>query len=100
MSKQLKGVIFVLIASLMYGSYGVLARYLGDSYGVLFQVGIRALIISVLLILIGVVRKSFKKINKEDIKWFICVNIFTVFSIAPITFAFSKLELNTSSFLF
>ncbi len=97
--KQFKGSLFIVLASLMYGSYGVFSKYLAD-YGIFYQVGIRALLIALFLLLIGYLQKSFKKIERKDIKWFLIINFFTIFSIAPITFAFGHLSLGTSSFLF
>ncbi len=83
----------------MYGSYGVFSRYLGD-YDIFFQTYIRCLLIAGILGVIGLIRKEFKPIKKEDVKWFAAMGFFSIFSIAPIVYAFRYLEIGTASFLF
>lgn len=99
MLKQIKGSIFIIISALMFGSYGLLSRGI-EQYDIFYQTYLRCLIISIFLLVLGYINKDFKRIKKEDIKWFVVVCIFTIFSIAPIVYAFKYLTLGTASFLF
>ncbi len=99
MIKQLKGSFLILISALMFGAYGLLSRGI-EQYDVFFQTYVRCLFIAIALLIFGIIRKEFKRIEKEDIKWFVVVCVFTVFSIAPIVYAFKFLTLGTASFLF
>jgi len=99
MTKQIKGTIFILTASLMYGSFGLLAREL-NSYGIFYQNYVRSFLIVLILMIFGIKNKSYIKINKEDIRWFLITCSFSAFSIAPIIFAYRYLSLGVSSLLF
>lgn len=99
MLKQLKGSFLILISALMFGAYGLLSRGIED-YDVFYQTYVRCFVIALALLILGIFRKEFKRIKKEDIKWFVVVCLFTVFSIAPIVYAFKFLTLGTASFLF
>lgn len=94
-----RGTLFVAISALMFGSYGVFARFFSQ-YDVFYQTFVRCAIITLLFVLYGVVKKQFKKIDKADWNWFAVVLIFTNFTVAPIVYAFQKLEIGTASFLF
>lgn len=98
-SANFKGGLFVLISALMYGSYGLFAKYL-ESYDIFFQTYIRCFIIALILIIYGLWKNQFRKIEKEDFFWWFIIIGFTLFTIAPITYAFRHLNLSTSSFLF
>lgn len=99
LSKNIKGSLLVAISALMFGSYGVFARYF-ESYPVFYQTFVRCLIITVVFAVYGLLKKQFKKIEKKDLNWFIIILIFTNFTVAPIVYAFQKLQIGTASFLF
>lgn len=99
MFKQFRGSIFILISALMFGAYGLLSRGI-EQYDVFFQTYVRCLLISIVLVAFGIARQSFKRIEKEDYRWFAVVIGFTIFSIAPIVYAYKYLTLGTASFLF
>ncbi|MEP7103247.1 MAG: DMT family transporter [Candidatus Dojkabacteria bacterium] len=99
MLKPLKGSLFVLISALMFASYGFFSRFT-ESYDVFFQVYVRCFFITIILVIVGLIRKDFKKIDRADLKWFITICSFTIFSVSPILYAFRFLSLGTASFLF
>jgi drug/metabolite transporter (DMT)-like permease len=47
-----------------------------------------------------VYRREFKRVARKDLGWFSVVIGFTLFTVAPIMYAFQHLELGTASFLF
>ncbi len=99
MFKQLTGSVLILISALMFGSYGLLSREI-ENYDIFYQTYLRCFVIALILFVLGYVRKDFKRIDKQDIRWFLVVCAFTVFSVAPIVYAFKYLTLGTASFLF
>jgi drug/metabolite transporter (DMT)-like permease len=66
-----KGVALVFLSSLMFGSYGVWLRLIGNSLGAFFQGWTRALILSLILFPILLYKKQIIPIEKKDWKWLI-----------------------------
>lgn len=96
---NVKGSLLVLVSALMFGSYGVFSKYLGQ-YDVFYQTFVRCLIVTLCFIAYGVYKKQFTPIAQADRKWFIVILIITNFTVAPIVYAFRYLEIGTASFLF
>lgn len=94
------GASLVLLSALMFGSYGVWSRLIGNAMGNFFQGWTRALIILILLVPIALIRKEIIKIKKEDRKWLIVFLIFTSLTQAPIFYAFNHMDIGTASLLF
>ncbi len=96
---NLKGSIYITISALMFALYGVFLRQL-EQYDVFYQTYVKSFLIIFILLAIGIYQKSYRKIDKKDYKAYAVVLLFTVFSVAPITYAYRYLELGTASFLF
>lgn len=94
------GYLMVLASALMFGSYGVWSRLIGDSFGNFFQGWTRALIILMLLVPLALWKKEIVKIKKEDIKWVIVFMFFTSITQAPIFYAFNHMDIGSASLLF
>lgn len=90
----------ILGSALCYGTYGVWSRFLGKDFGVFYQGWVHAAIILAALLPIGLVGKQLKPIKKSDRIWFAVTMIFTVFTQAPLYFAFNHLPLGTATFIF
>lgn len=99
LSGNLKGSGLVAISALMFGSYGVFSRYL-SSYDIFYQIFVRLLLITAIFVAVGLYKKQFKPIARQDWMWFTVMLIFTNFTIAPIVYAYQFLEIGTASFLF
>jgi len=100
-STMLKGYLMILVSALCYGSYGVWARLLGNHhFGVFYQAWVRSLMILIILLPILIWSKQFKPIARKDRKWFTITMVFTVFTQAPVYFAFNHLELGTATLIF
>lgn len=89
----------VLASALMYGSYGVWSRLIGDVFGNFFQGWTRALIILILLVPFAFWKKEIVKIKKEDRKWVIIFMFFTSFTQAPLFYAFNHMGIGLASLL-
>ncbi len=99
MIKQLKGSLLIVLASLCFGSYGVFSKQLAH-YDIFYLTFVRCFIIVAILLVVGVVTKQLKKIERKDYRSWAPILIATVFTITPITIAFRALPLGTASFLF
>ncbi len=90
----------ILLASLMFGSYGVFSRLLGDSFAVFYQGWTRGLIITLILLPLLLYRKELIAIKKEDRSWLIIFLLFTSATQAPIFYAFNHMDIGTATLLF
>ncbi len=96
------GISLVFLSAIMFGSYGVWSRLIGDAMGSFFQGWTRALIILILIVPIVLIRKEFIKIKKEggDWLWLGVFLLFTSLTQAPIYYAFTHMDIGTASLLF
>jgi len=95
-----KGVALIFLSALMFGSYGVWSRLIGDSFGNFYQGWTRALIIVVLLLPLLLYQKKIISIKRADWGWLSVFLIFTSLTQAPIFYAFNHMDIGTASLLF
>jgi drug/metabolite transporter (DMT)-like permease len=98
-SKQY-GTMLVFLSALMFGSYGLWSRLIGDAMGNFFQGWTRALIIMVALVPLAYFRKDLVRVSKKDMGWFIVFLVFTSLTQAPIFYAFNHMDIGMASLLF
>jgi drug/metabolite transporter (DMT)-like permease len=97
---NLKGIIFILLSSLFFGSYGIWSKLMGENFGNYFQGWFRALVVILSLLPILIYRKELKKIAKSDHKWFGIVAFGAILSVGPYFYAFNYLNIGTATLLF
>jgi len=95
-----KGILFIAISALMFGSYGVWSRLIGSSFGLFYQGWTRALIISVVLLPILFWNKQIVPIAKKDWGWLGLFLIFTSCTQAPLFYAFNHMDIGSATLLF
>ncbi len=95
-----KGVIFILLASLMFGSYGVWSKLIGDDFGVFYQGWVRALILTIILVPILIYRKELIPIQKKDWGWLAVFLLFTSMTQAPIFYAYNHMDIGSATLLY
>lgn len=95
--KNSKGAIFVFLSSILYGSYGVWSVLLGKDFGVFFQGYVRAGLVLLFLIPICYFTKSWQKIKKQDLKYFLLVILFASCTQVPIYYAFQHVGIGITS---
>jgi len=100
MKNSTKGVIFILLSALMFGSYGLWSRLIGDSFGVFYQGWSRALIITIVLLPILLWNKQIVSIKKKDCVWLALFLLFTSLTQAPIFYAFNHMDIGSATLLF
>jgi drug/metabolite transporter (DMT)-like permease len=98
--KQKKGIAMIIIAALMFGSYGIWSRLMGDSFDTFFQGWTRALIISIILLPILLWNKQIVPIARKDWGWMAVFLIFTSCTQAPLYYAFNHMDVGSATLLF
>lgn len=100
MKDSKKGVIFILLSALCFGSYGVWSRLIGDSFGNFYQGWTRALIIAIILFPILLFNKQIMPIKKKDYGWLALFLLFTSLTQAPLFYAFNHMDIGSATLLF
>src|SRR3989344_1080332 len=95
-----KGVILIFLSSVMFGSYGVWSKLIGEDFGNFYQGWTRALIIVVLLLPLLLYKKEIIAIKRQDWGWLSVFLVFTSFTQAPLFYAFNHMDIGTASLLF
>jgi drug/metabolite transporter (DMT)-like permease len=95
-----KGLVFILVSTVMFGSYGIWSRLIGNSFGVFYQGWTRTLLISLVLFPILYFRKEIVAIQKKDWKWMAIFLVSTSLTQAPIFYAFNHMDIGTATLLF
>ena len=95
-----KGVILIFISALMFGSYGIWSKLIGDDFGVFYQGWTRALALTIILIPILIYRKELISIKKKDWGWLTIFLLFTSMTQAPIFYAFNHMDIGSATLLF
>lgn len=99
-TNHLVGYGLILLSSVLFGSYGVWSKLMGDQFGVFYQGWVRALIVLVIIVPILIWKKHFKPIVRQDYKWFAVLIAFTIFTQVPLYYAFVKTGVATATLLF
>lgn len=99
MKTETKGILYITLSALFFGSYGIWAKLMASSFGNFSQAWIRSLLILAILIPIGLIRKDFKKIQKKDYIWFFTISLVS-FSAAPYFYAFHTMPIGTATLFF
>lgn len=99
-SAKFQGYTFILLSTIGFASFGVYAKLIGDTYEVFTQAWTRALIILVALLVVGLLTKQLRRIDKKDIKWIAVYTTFSLFTVAPIYYAFQYMDIGTATILF
>lgn len=99
-SVRFQGYLLVLLSTIGFASFGVYAKLVGETYEVFTQAWTRALIIAVLLLIVGLITKQLRKIERSDVKWVALYTGFSIFTVAPIYYAFTHMNIGTATILF
>ncbi len=95
-----RGIFLVLISSVLFGSYGVWAKLIGDDMGILFQGWSRGLIIVLALFPVLYMKRLIVPIRKDDYKWLGVFLAFTSLTQAPLFYAFTHMDIGSATLLF
>lgn len=98
-AREFKGEFALLGAAFFFSLYGVWVRYISSEFSVLFQIWTRTAIPLIIFLIIGLLKKQFKKIEKEDYKWFFVVALSASLMNLPYVWAVLNLPLGTAMFI-
>ncbi len=100
MSTKNKGLIYILLSTIMFGSYGLWSKLIGTDFGVFYQGWTRTFLIALVLFPIVLYKKEIVSIQKKDWKWMSIFLISTSLTQAPIFYAFNHMDIGTATLLF
>ncbi len=100
MTKNKRGALFIILSALGFGSYGVWSRLIGDSFGVFYQSWTRALLIVIVIFPILYYTKQIVPIKRSDWRWMFIFLFSTIFTQAPVFYAFNHMDIGTATLLF
>ena len=92
-----KGLLLILLSTIMFASYGVWSKLIGNSFGVFYQGWVRGLILSIILFPILYYTKQIVPIKKADWRWLIIFLIATSLTQAPLFYAFNHVDIGTGN---
>lgn len=98
MSTISKGIFSLLLASLMFGTWGILSRYLGQSFDLFFQFWTRYLFVALILLCILILQRGWKKIPSANIPLFGVRILFALLTSLCIYLAFNAISIGTAYF--
>lgn len=99
-NNELKGLAFIIFATLSHGLYGIFSRIIGIEFGQIFQIVARSSILLVFFIVLTRFQKDWKKINPKDFKWFALMIFPGLIALASMFTAFNYLSLGTVLFTY
>lgn len=97
---QFLGITSLVIATLLYGLYGVFSRFIGTDFGIFFQAFARNLIVLFILSVYIFWKRTWKGVEKTDYKWFGLMIFPALLADVAIFVAFNNLAIGTALFVF
>lgn len=98
MTKTMHGIVGLLLASFMFGTWGILSRYLGDNFSLFYQFWTRYLFVAFILLCIVLAQRSWKKIPRANMPVFATRIIFALLTSLCIYLAFNAINIGTAYF--
>ena len=97
---HLKGYLILLLAAVLYGSYGVWSKLMGDTFAPFFQAWTRGIIIVLLMLPYLLITRSIRKIARKDWGFFAVYLLLTAFTQAPLYYAFNHAPIGAVQLIF
>lgn len=98
--KKTYGITLILISSLLFASYGVWAKMIGDGMDPFYQGWSRAIIILLFMLPILWYKGLIVPLKREHWKWFAIFLAFTSGTQAPLFYAFNNMDIGSATLLF
>jgi len=98
--RELFAIKCLLGAAFFYSLFSVFSRLMGEFFSPFFQAWSRAIPTLLILLIIGYFRKTFKKIDVKDRKWFLVVCISAALVNAPFYVAAINIPIGMTMFIF
>ena len=98
MSSFIKGSACLLFSALMFGAWGILSRYLGQSFDLFFQFWTRYLFVALVLCFVLVFQRSWKTVQNEHKHLFVIRVVSALLTSLCIYLAFNAIPIGTAYF--
>ncbi len=90
----------ISVAALLFGTYGVWSRLLGDTFEPFYQTWVRSLLVIVIMLPFMIKGKSFRKISRSDWPALAVFIGFCIFTQVPLYYAFNHAPIGTVQLIF
>ncbi len=97
---SIRGYALVLASALLFGTYGVWSRLMGDTFPPFYQAWVRSILIILIMLPFMLATKSFRKIKREDWPALSVFIGFCVFTQVPIYYAFNHAPIGAVQLIF
>src|SRR3954466_9456767 len=94
------GYLIILLSSVLYGTFGVWSRLMGDAFEPFYQAWVRSLVIMALMLPFMLATKSFRKIERADwpqFGWYVALCVCTQ---VPLYYAYNHAPIGTVQLIF
>jgi len=99
-NQTIYGSLFLIIAVLSHGLYGVFSRMIGVEFGQVFQVIARSTLLLIFFTVAIITQKSWKRIAKKDYVWYLLMIFPGLIALISMFIAFNHLTLGTVLFIY
>jgi drug/metabolite transporter (DMT)-like permease len=97
---HLKGYLILLLAAVLYGSYGVWSKLMGETFPPFFQAWMRGILIVAMMLPYLLLTRSIRKIDRADWGFFTVYFVLTACTQAPLYYAFNHAPIGTVQLIF
>lgn len=97
---SLLGYGLVLLSALLFGTYGVWSRLMGDTFEPFYQAWARSLIVVLIMLPLMIRAKSFRKLERKDWPHLSFFIIFCIFTQVPLYYAFNNAPIGAVQLIF
>lgn len=97
---RLIGYSLILLSAVMFGSYGIWSRLMGDYFAVFYQAYSKSLIILILLLPILLVGRKITAVRREDRTWMGIYLVASSLTLAPMYYAFNHMPVANATLIF
>lgn len=97
---RLGGYLAILFSALLFGTYGIWSRLMGETFEPFYQAWSRSILIIILMLPFMAACKSFRRIERKDWPHAGVFILFCVFTQVPIYYAFNHAPIGTVQLIF
>lgn len=90
----------ILLSALLFGTYGVWSRLMGDTFDPFYQAWVRSVLIILIMLPFMLVGKNFRKIERQDWPQVGLYILFCIFTQVPLYYAFNNAPIGTVQLIF
>lgn len=97
---SIRGSLIILVSAVLFGTYGVWSRLMGDTFPPFYQAWVRSLLIILIMLPFMLSTHSFQKIKRNDWSALAVFIGFCIFTQVPLYYAFNNAPIGTVQLIF